>query len=129
MSKNVDFCTVNSTLSAHCSSCSYGPLCQFTSEYYGILSLEAFLCSIKPIPTSIFICILLIGTLCNLLAIGTFCQSNAREMGSGIYRLWISIVGQLGLTVVIIHIILEKNNSGRISCFIFEYLRKVLHAL
>jgi hypothetical protein len=50
-------------------------------------------------------------------------------MGSGIYRLWISIVGQVGLTIVISHILLEKTNNEIIGCFILEYFRKALHAL
>ncbi|CAF2463681.1 unnamed protein product [Rotaria sp. Silwood2] len=123
------FCSLNSTISSNCSSCFYGPFCQFSTAYYGIISLQTLLCSFEYIPISILISILFVGSVCNLLAIGTFCQSKAREMGSGIYRLWISIIGQCGLTVVVIHILMEQNNSEMIGCFILEYLRKVLHAL
>ena len=129
MLKTSDSCLLNSTISNHCSSCSYGPLCQFTTIYYGITSLQTLFCSIECIPMYVIILIFCLGSLWNLCAIGTFCQANTREMGSGIYRLWISIIGQFGLTVVISHLFLERNHSRIINCFIFEYLRKVLHAL
>ncbi len=124
-----NFCFLNSTISSYCSSCSYGPVCQFTTVYYGITSLQMLMCSIESIPNSIILCILFLGSLCNLFSICTFCQPNTREMGSGIYRLWISIVGQVGLTIVISHILLEKTNNEIIGCFILEYFRKALHAL
>jgi hypothetical protein len=129
MSKSNNFCILNSSATSHCSSCSYGPFCQFTTEYYGITSLQALFCSIESIPISIIIVVFLLGTLWNISAISTFCQANTREMGSGIYRLWISIIGQFGLTVLISHILLEKTNNGIINCFIVEYLHKALHAL
>ncbi|CAF1102858.1 unnamed protein product [Rotaria sp. Silwood1] len=128
MFMNESFCSLNSTISSHCSSCFYGPVCQFSTTYYGIISLQTLLCSFEYIPTGILISIFLFSSICNLFSIGTFCQSNAREMGSGIYRLWISIIGQCGLTIIVIHILMEKNNSGIIGCFILEYLRKALHA-
>jgi hypothetical protein len=65
----------------------------------------------------------------NFLAIGTFCQPKTREIGNGIYRLWISIIGQIGLIVLVSHILLEKTNHEIINCYILEYLGKVLHAL
>ncbi|CAF1643310.1 unnamed protein product [Rotaria magnacalcarata] len=128
MAADDEFCLLNSSISSSCSSCFYGPFCQFTTAYYSILSIQSLFCSIQSIPISIILSVFFFGSLCNLFAVGTFCQSNAREMGSGIYRLWISIIGQLGLTIVVIHTIMEKNNSGKIGCFIFEYVRKVLHA-
>ncbi|CAF1256734.1 unnamed protein product [Rotaria sordida] len=123
------FCSLNYTTSSNCSSCFYGPLCQFSTAYYGITSLQTLLCSFEYIPISIIISISLFGSICNLFTIGTFCQSKTREMGSGIYRLWISIIGQCGLTIVVIHILMENNNNGIIGCFILEYFRKAFHAL
>jgi hypothetical protein len=122
-------CFLNSTTISNCSSCSYGPLCQFTTAYYGITSFQEVLCSIEYTSISTIIGVFLLGSLLNLFAIGTFCQLKARELGNGIYRLWISIIGQIGLIVIVSHILLEKTNHEIINCYLLEYLRKVLHAL
>ncbi|CAF1278765.1 unnamed protein product [Adineta steineri] len=129
MYTNESFCFQNSTIAHECSSCSYGPLCQFTTAYYSITSLQTFLCSFESTPNIFLLSILFLGSVCNLFSMGTFCQRSTREMGSGIYRLWISIVGQFGLIVVISHILLEKTHNKTIGCFSMEYLRKALHAL
>lgn len=100
-----------------------------STVYHEMLSIQNFMHSFNYIPIGIILIIFLLGSLCNLLAIATFCQPNTREMGSGIYRLWISIIGQLGITIVVIHLIIEKNGSGKIGCFVLEYLREVFHAL
>jgi hypothetical protein len=122
-------CLLNFTTTSYCPSCSYGPFCQFTTAYYGITSFQTLLCSIEYIPISIIISILFFGSLLNLLAIGTYCQPKAWEMVGVIYRLWITIIGQIGLIIVVSHILLEKTNHEKIGCYILEYLRKVLHAL
>ena len=44
--------------------------------------------------------ILVFGTICNILSFAVFCQSRPREWGTGIYRLWISIIGQLGIILL-----------------------------
>jgi hypothetical protein len=124
MSENDAFCFLNSTITAHCSSCSYGPLCQFTTAYYGITSFQSLLCSFESISVSIIVSILLLGSLLNLLSIGTFFQPKARENGSGIYRLWTSIVGQIGLIIVVSYILLEKTNNELISCYIWNIFVK-----
>ena len=121
--------TVNETAFVDCPPCSYGPYCQFHTDHYGIPALQSFQRSIESFPTSLVLLAFLLGTLWNALAIGTFCQSPAREMGTGIYRLWISITGQIALTIVITHLLLEKNHIEAFGCYALEYLRKVLHAL
>ncbi|UJR23203.1 hypothetical protein I4U23_026222 [Adineta vaga] len=127
MAINTDFCSSNSDTTSHCTACFYGPNCQFTTAYYSITSLEILFCSIESIPTSVILSILFLGSLCNVFSIATFCQSNTREIGSGIYRLWMSIIGQIGLMIVVSHLLFEKNQL--IACYLFEYLRKAFHAL
>jgi len=122
------FCLLNSSTISHCPSCYYGPLCQFTTAYYGITSFQTLLCSIEYIPISIIISIFLLGSLLNLLAIGTYYQPKAREMVGVIYRLWIVIIGQIGLIIVVSHILLQRSNKEKIGCYILEYFRKALHA-
>lgn len=127
-SKDRLVCFGNTTAS-DCSSCSYGPLCQFTTTYYGITSFQTVLCSIEHIPVSLLIGIFLLASISNLLAMGTMSRPKPVERGGGIYRLWISIIGQIGLTVIVSQIFLEKFNYETINCYLLEYLRKALHAL
>ena len=129
MSSTADICSFNYTKSTSCAPCFYGPYCQFSTVYYGFTTLQMFLCSIESIPLSGILLVLFLGTLWNTLGIGTFCQSRTREMGTGVYRLWISIVGQLGLMVVVLHLLLEKHHKPALGCFLLEYLRKALHGL
>lgn len=125
-----NFCSLNLTgTTSACPSCSYGPACLFTTTNYGITSLQALACSIDGIPIAVLLLVFLVGSVCNLFAIATFCQASSREMGGGIYRLWVSIVGQLGLMTVIAHLLLERNGSRVVGCYVFEYMRKVFHAL
>jgi len=104
---NENFCLLNSTISDYCPSRSYRAVSQFTTVYYSITSLKMLICPIASLPNSIILCILFLGNLCNLFAICTFCQPNSREMGGGIYRLWISIVGQVDSEVVVSYILLQ----------------------
>ena len=122
-------CFSNLTQIRACSSCSYGPVCQFTTANYGITSLQTIFCSIEHIPITIVIGIFLLASTLNLLAIGTMRRPKPLERSSGIYRLWISIIGQIGLTVLVSHILLDKFNYQTINCYILEYLRKAIHAL
>jgi hypothetical protein len=128
MLENNTFCLLNSSTTFHCSSCSYGPLCQFTTAYYGITSFQTLFCSIEYISISLIISILLLGSLLNSLAIGTYRQPKAREMVGVYYRLWIAIIGQIGLIIVVSHILFEKTKNEKIGCYILEYIRKGLHA-
>lgn len=115
-----------------CSPCFQGSTCQFTTSYYSI-SIEAILFAhlqSKRI-TVIIIITSLVGTIGNILFIATFCQATAREMGSGIYRLWITIIGQLGTMALATRLFLISNqrNTGIIECFGLDYLISVLPPL
>ncbi|CAF1175885.1 unnamed protein product [Adineta ricciae] len=125
MNSNANFCSLNSN-NTSCPNCFYGPKCQFTTAYYGITSLQILFCSIESVSKSLILSVFVIGSVCNLFSIVTFCQPNTREMGSGIYRLWISIVGQIGLVIVVSHLLLANNR--KIGCVLLEYLRKAVHA-
>lgn len=129
MLENNTVCLLNSSIISSCPSCFYGPFCQFTTAYYSITSLQTFLCSFKYFPIHIIISILFLGSLLNLLAIGTYFQPKAHELIGIYYRLWIAIIGQIGLIIVISHVVFEKTNHVKISCYITEYIRKALHAL
>lgn len=129
MLEYTNVCFRNIPIISNCSSCSYGPLCQFSTAYYSITSFQSIVCSIERIPVALVISIFLLASLMNLLAIGTMRRPKPLERGSGIYRLWISIIGQIGLTILVIHLLLEKLNYQWISCYILEYLRKAIHAL
>ncbi|CAF0723108.1 unnamed protein product [Adineta steineri] len=111
-----------------CPRCYYGSECQFTTLYYSI-SLEALLYTSLQ-STKIFL-ILFIGIICNTVSIVTFCQKTTRELISGLYRLWIAIIGQLGTIILIIRvfIMLNKKNTGIINCFVLDYLISVLSSL
>ncbi|CAF2906985.1 unnamed protein product [Rotaria sp. Silwood2] len=52
-------------------------------------------------------------------------------MGNGIYRLWISIIGQIGITVITIRLLLifVTKSSQWITCFGLDYLIAVLISL
>jgi hypothetical protein len=119
-------------LTAHCSPCFYGSTCQFTTSYYSI-SLEAFLFAhLQPKRITVIIIVTsLISTVGNILSIATFCQATSREMGSGIYRLWITVVGQLGTMTFAIRLLVITNqrNTGIIDCFGLDYLISVLPSL
>ncbi|CAF1239023.1 unnamed protein product [Adineta ricciae] len=125
MNSDANFCLLNSN-NTSCLNCFYGPKCQFTTAYYGITSLQILFCSIESVSKSLVLSIFVVGSVCNLFSIVTFCQPNTREMGSGIYRLWISIVGQIGLVIVVSHLLLADNK--KIGCVLLEYLRKAVHA-
>ena len=119
-------------LTTLCSPCFYGSTCQFTTSYYSI-SLEASLFArlqSKRI-TVIIIITSVVSTIGNILSIATFCQATAREMGSGIYRLWITIVGQFGMMALAIRLFLicNQRNTGFIECFGLDYLISVLPSL
>jgi hypothetical protein len=122
----------NWTSTSQCSPCFYGTSCQFTTSYYSI-SLDAlfytFLQS-RQVVAGIIV-IFLIATICNILSIITFCQKDSREMGNGIYRLWIAIVGQLGTIVVAIRLLLifVKKSIEITNSFYLDYLISVLPAL
>jgi hypothetical protein len=74
---------------------------------------------------------LFLSTICNILSIATFCQAKPREMGNGIYRLWITLIGQLGMMTLAIRLVLifSKQGSGIVDCFGLEYLISVLPAV
>ncbi len=130
MSKSIIQYNWNST--SLCSPCFYGSICQFTTSYYSI-STEAlpdtFIQSKRTIASVLFI--LLISTICNVLSIAVFCQAKPRQMGNGIYRLWITIIGQLGTMVLSARLlrIFGRQGSGIIDCFGLEYLISVLPAI
>lgn len=129
MSEKAGICSFNTTEPTSCPSCFYGPDCQFSTVYHGFTSLQTYFCSIESFPLSVILIALFLGTLWNSCAIGTFRQERTQVMGTGIYRLWISIVGQLCLMVVALHLLLERHHSAVIGCYALEYLRKVLHGL
>ncbi|CAF1149972.1 unnamed protein product [Rotaria sordida] len=78
----------------------------------------------------ILVCLFL-GTICNTLSIITFCQTRTRGMGNGIYRLWISIIGQIGTTAITIRLLLifVTKSSQWITCFGLDYVISVSIAL
>ncbi|CAF1342030.1 unnamed protein product [Adineta ricciae] len=108
----------------HCPPCFYGSICQLTTFYYSI-SLESFLyTSFSTVGVLIvLIFVFALGTVCNFLSIMTFAQATARETGSGIYRLWISIIGQVTLVIITIRLlmIIRKKASRWIDCFVVDY--------
>ncbi|CAF0854927.1 unnamed protein product [Adineta ricciae] len=119
-------CLINSFQHSNLSLCSYRSICQYST----VSSYQIFLCLIGSIPFNIHLCVYLLGTLLNLLFFGTFCQANVREMGSGIYRLWISLIGQLNLTIIICHVFFEMTQQHiESSCIFSEYFQIVLPSL
>lgn len=130
MSKSVIQYNWNST--SLCSPCFYGSICQFTTSYYSI-SIEAlpdtFIQSKRTIASILFI--LLISTICNVLSIAVFCQAKSRQMGNGIYRLWIAIIGQLGMIILGVRLlrIFGKQGSSIVDCVGLDYLISVLPSI
>ncbi|CAF1245091.1 unnamed protein product [Didymodactylos carnosus] len=106
MSDVVDFACV-------CRKCYYGNLCQFTTSQYSI-SLDALLGSELTATESLYeqshlikitftcVCVMFIfGLFSNVLSIVTFASCpKTREIGSGIYLLWLCIISQFGLIIV-----------------------------
>lgn len=123
----IDLC-FGQTNRSDCSSCSYGPFCQFTTAYYGITSFQTILCSMKNISLMLVSGIYILASLSNLLAIGTMFRPKLLRRGAGIYRLWLFIIGQIGLTVLVSQIFLQKFHSEILNCYVLEYLQKALHA-
>ena len=119
-------------ITAPCSSCFYGSSCQFTTSYYSISLEAALLVGLQPKRIFAFIVVTsLISTLGNILSMATFCQRTAREMGSGIYRLWITIVAQLGTMAFAMRLFLISNqlSTRKIECLGLDYLISVLPCL
>ena len=111
----------------HYSVCSHSSTLKQMSIDHHLSSLNIFSCSLRSFPISPIIFIFLLGTICNILMIATFCKKPTREMGTGIYRLWIAITGQLGLTVIVIHLTIDKHFDCRLLCFLFDYLGRAFH--
>ena len=115
-----------------CYPCFYGSICQFTTTYYSI-SIEAlpdtFIQSKRTIAGIFFI--LLMGTICNILSIAVFYPAKSRQMGNGIYRLWIAIIGQLDTMVLAVRLLrlFSRQNSSIVACFALDYLISVLPAI
>lgn len=121
-----------------CEPCSYGSICQFTTSGYA-LSLDAILGShihtitanihhqTTIIKTSVILIsiVVIVGVLLNILAIGTFVQKKAHQVGSGLYLLISSLIGLLTSIMLMCKIMLligvEQNN---ITCSLFEFLLK-----
>jgi len=119
-------CLQNSSRQSQCLSCSNEQFCQSIDKY----SFQSLLCSLGYIPMVIIVCIFACSCFLNVLCIGTFLQRNSREMGSGFYRLTISIIGQMNLTIIFCYFIFQRTNHGRlITCYLFESLEKCLHNL
>ncbi|CAF0752223.1 unnamed protein product [Adineta ricciae] len=121
---------MNST--AQCPSCFYGSICQFTTLYSSI-SMESFLDMpflSKEIAFGGIAVMLVFGTICNILSIATFCQAS-KGRGNRIYRLWMTIVGQCGTIVFALRLflIISRQSSGILDCFLLEYLISVLPVL
>ncbi|UJR32509.1 hypothetical protein I4U23_019971 [Adineta vaga] len=116
-----------------CPSCFYGSICQFTTSHYSI-SIETFFdvsfSSNKTMVMSCMAVLFVLGTICNILAIITFCQAS-QGRGNRIYRLWITIIGQCGTIIFALRLFLliSRQSSGFIDCFILDYLISVLPAL
>lgn len=122
-----------------CEPCSYGSICQFTTNGYA-MSLDAILGShiVENPPTSIFrhtdvirnsVVILAftitIGILLNLIAIGTFIQKRTRQIASGWYLLVSSILGLFTMITLIFKItFLIYIPQGNLSCSLIEFLLK-----
>jgi hypothetical protein len=130
MSNSFDDCLLNTSLVFSCRLCpSIVHDCHSTTIHYGLTAWSIYLCSIETLLISVAIVCLLLGSLWNSLAIGTFYQPPTREMGTGIYRLWISIIGQVTLMIVVMHIIADKTHYEVLGCYLLEYLRQTCHAL
>lgn len=127
----MDLSWTNSTeSSSSCPKCFYGNKCQFTTSFFSLTSLDTSIDFINHLTSFFLLSFYLFGTVGNFLTFRTFCQSVTREMGTGIYRLWLSIVAQLCLTFVLLHFMLQKHRRWTtFNCNVFEYLEKVLHSL
>lgn len=73
--------------------------------------------------------LVLIATVSNTLAVATFCHRVTREMGTGIYRLWISIVSQLALTMIFVDLIFKTTTNCRSICDLFAELGRTFHQI
>lgn len=126
---SMDRCTENIG-NASCPKCFYGPHCQFTTHYFTLTSLDTYLCSMGSLSLIFLMILFIFGSVMNLLTIGTFSRAVTREMGTGIYRLWLGIIGQTCLTIVLLDLTLKKHQQWiGLTCYVFEYLRKFLHSL
>lgn len=124
-----------------CEPCSYGSICQFTTNGYA-MSLDAILGShirIKPsrnirhqsniirISVVILSIFIIFGISFNVFSIGTFFQSNTRQVGCGWYLLISSFIGLFTMIALIFKIIFLINvEQGNISCSLIEFLLKWL---
>ncbi|CAF3576821.1 unnamed protein product [Adineta steineri] len=120
-----------------CQPCTYGPICQFSTDGYSI-SLDAILGShirttfnifqqTKIIQISLIIfCILsIIGIILNIFAIATFSQRTTRDVGCGLSLLISSCLGLLTMIVLMCKIIsLISFQQRNVSCALIEFLLK-----
>jgi hypothetical protein len=113
-----------------CPRCHYGSICQFNTEQYSV-SFDALMYEINMDKLIIVLLtvFLVFGSVVNGLSIATFCQLKARKMGSGVYLLWASIIGEFCLITVTLRLLLIViNQNGYFSCFGLEYCISVLPA-
>ena len=121
-----------------CEPCSYGTTCQFSTRGY-ILSLDAILGShVRPIGTplvqqttvvhvtlTIVTALVLIGSILNILAIGTFSQASTQEVGCGLYLLVSALVGFFTTLILMSKmILLLVDRQTSVTCSSMEFLLK-----
>jgi hypothetical protein len=123
-----------------CEPCSFGSICQFSTDGY-VLSLDAILGShIRPngtsllhqtqviqITVSILSILLVFGGVFNAFTVGTFSQRIAREVGCGLYLFVSSFLGLLTMITLMCKIIvLLYTDQSNVSCSLTEFLLKWL---
>ena len=121
-----------------CEPCSYGTTCQFSTRGY-ILSLDAILGShVRPIGTpllqqttvvhvtlTIVTALVVIGSILNILAIGTFSQASTQEVGCGLYLLVSALVGFFTTLILMSKmILLLVDRQTSVTCSLMEFLLK-----
>lgn len=119
----------DSNRTAFCSSCLFGSICPFITSYYSALLEASLLASLQPKRITVIVIVTsLVSTAGSILSITSFCKVSARKMGSGIDRLWSSIVGQLSILPSTIRLLLifSQKSTEPIGCSDLDHLISVL---
>ncbi|CAF1031787.1 unnamed protein product [Didymodactylos carnosus] len=134
-----------------CPKCYFGTICQFTTGQYfitldilvgaemitGRASLEQQPIFIK-VALGVLILILIVGLVCNTCSIIIFCDTELRQIGCGIYLLYLSIVSQAGLIIFGLRFtymlltqmyVFESLLLLKVSCVFLEYFVRLIPSI